>query len=126
MRARRTDRTYGYVATPEAEAAFGRAYAEEIHDRNVESHQECLENIVADEGSKKQIEQWLQDRKRRADNMETFGTARRPPSSGGGNRLAIKSAAKTPRTGQLGRNYWAVAIDEDNAQVERELGYEED
>ena len=29
------------VAMPEAEAAFGRAYAKEIHDRNLESHQEC-------------------------------------------------------------------------------------
>ena len=50
-------RTYGYVATPQAAAAFGQAYAEKIHERNVESQEQCLEQFAAAEGSQKQIEQ---------------------------------------------------------------------
>ena len=42
-------RTYGYVATPEAAAAFGQAYAEKIHERNVESQEQCLEQFAAAE-----------------------------------------------------------------------------
>ena len=53
---------YGYVATPEAAAAFGQAYAEKIHERKVESQDQCLEQFAAAEGSQKQIEQRRRDK----------------------------------------------------------------
>jgi hypothetical protein len=118
-------RTYGYVATPEAAAAFGEAYAEQIHNRNVESQEQCLEKFSAAEGLQKQIEQRRRDKKRRLENKEKYGTARRPSTASDRSRLAIKTA-KTPRTGQADRNNWAASTDENEGQVERELGYEED
>ena len=119
-------RTYGYVATPQAAAAFGQAYAEKIHERNVESQEQCLEQFAAAEGSQKQIEQRRRDKKRREENLKKYGKARRPSAAADGSRFAIKSAG-TPRTEQAGRSSWVVAEQPDHGEavVERELGYDE-
>ena len=120
-------RTYGYVPTPEAAAAFGEAYAEKIHERNKASQDKCLEQFSTAAGGQKQIEQRRRDKKRRENNREEFGTARRPSGGPDGSRNAIKSA-KTPRTEPADRTSWAVAEETEEGfgvVAGRELGYEE-
>ena len=77
-------RTYTYIHTPDAAAAWGAEIAEEVHEENLESRLKVERAFEDAEAEQKRIEC-------AARNKQKYGTARKPK--------ARDASAATPRTG---------------------------
>ena len=84
-------RTYTYIHTPDAAAAWGAEIAEEVHEENLESRLKVERAFEDAEAEQKRIENKRRARECAARNKQKYGTARKPK--------ARDASAATPRTG---------------------------
>ena len=83
-------RTYNYIPTPDAAAAWGAAIAEEVHEENVEARLKVERAFEDAQARQKQIENKRRARECAARNKQKYGTARKPKPR--------DACAVTPRT----------------------------
>ena len=83
-------RTYTYIPTPDAAAAWGAEIAEEVHEENIESRLKVERAFEYAEANQRRIENKRRARECAARNQQKYGTARKPK--------ARDASAATPRT----------------------------
>ena len=71
-------RTYTYIHTPDAVAAWGAEIAEEVHEENLESRLKAERAFEDAEAGQKRIENKRRARECAARNKQKYGTARKP------------------------------------------------
>ena len=71
-------RTYTYIHTPDAAAAWGAEIAEEVHEENLESRLKVERAFEDAEAEQKRIENKRRARECAARNKQKYGTARKP------------------------------------------------
>ena len=71
-------RTYTYIPTPDAAAAWGAEIAEEVHEENIESRLKVERAFEYAEANQRRIENKRRARECAARNKQKYGTARKP------------------------------------------------